>query len=291
MVSIIEKILNNKKIYYLHHTLRTKDGFKNIDKYLGSKLPNNLEEIKINFFKDIYKEKLDQIAKIKLNKAKDYKKLPLSIKNKELTNFSIQFTYNTNKIEGSTLSLKDSYSILEDHITPKKKPLRDIKETEAHQKLFLELFKDKQKINYQNILKWHYKLFKETKNDIAGNIRNYQVGISQSKHKPPLPVELEAELRDFFKWYNKYKDSYHPVILSALIHLRFVEIHPFGDGNGRMSRILMNLVLYNYDYPLFIIDYKNRDSYYNALEKSHTRKDFIPFITWFLNRYLKFIEI
>lgn len=291
MVTIIKKTINNKKkIFYLHHTKRIKNNFKTIDKYLGAEIPKDIENIKVDFFIDIYKEKINKIEILKKNIKNNKKKQPTSIRQKELTNFAIQFTYNTNRIEGNTLNLKDSYKLLKDHITPENKPLRDIKESESHQKLFLEIFKDKQNINLQNILKWHDRLFKETKEDISGKIRNYQVGISQSKYKPPTPIELDIELKEFFRWYNNNKDKYHPVVLSALVHLKFVEIHPFGDGNGRMSRLLMNLVLHNNNYPLFIIDYKNRNSYYNALEKSHLKKDFLPFLGWFVNRYLKFID-
>ena len=294
MVSIIKKTINNKIVYYLHHTLRIKSSFKSKEKYLGHNIPKNITDLKIDFFKDIYKDKFDIIEKLKSSKNLNYNKQPSSIKTKELINFSINFTYNTNRIEGSTLNLKDSYTLLEEGIVPEKKKLKDIKETEAHQKLFLKLFNtinsNNISITYKNILKWHNELFKDTKPDVAGKIRNYQVGISQSKYVPPYPTELEYELDNFFKWYNNHKSKYHPIILSALVHLKFIAIHPFGDGNGRLSRILMNVILFNNKYPLFIIDYNDRHTYYSSLEKSQVNKDDIPFLTWFLNKYIKFIK-
>jgi len=289
MVSVIEKKNGTKKVYYLHMTLRSKKGYKNLDKYLGITLPVDLRTKKLDFFIDSQKEQLDNISE-QISKSNFQKsKLPKTVQENQLFDFAVKFTYNTNRIEGNTLSLKDSYLLLRDQISPPKS-MRDIKETESHQKLFLELIKKNQQITYQNLLNWHYLLFKDTKKDIAGKIRNYQVGISGCKFLPPSPTELSAELTDFFKWYNKQKSSYHPVVLAGLVHLRLVTIHPFGDGNGRITRLLMNIVLSNNNYPLFIIDYKHRKSYYSALEKSQVKDDDSYFLSWFIKSYLVFIK-
>lgn len=289
MVSVIEKKKGTKKAYYLHMTLRSKKGYKNLDKYIGIKLPADLRTQKLDFFFDSQKEQLDNISEIISKSNFQKSKLPKTVQENQLFDFAVKFTYNTNRIEGNTLSLKDSYLLLRDQISPQKS-MRDIKETESHQKLFLELIKKNQQITYQNLLNWHYLLFKDTKKDIAGKIRNYQVGISGCKFLPPSPAELSAELTDFFKWYNKQKSSYHPVILAALVHLKLVTIHPFGDGNGRITRLLMNIVLNNNNYPLFIIDYKHRKNYYSALEKSQTKDDDSYFLSWFIKSYLVFIK-
>lgn len=289
MVSVIEKKNGTKKVYYLHMTLRSKKGYKNLDKYLGITLPVDLRTKKLDFFIDSQKEQLDNISELISKSNFQKSKLPKTVQENQLFDFAVKFTYNTNRIEGNTLSLNDSYLLLRDQISPPKS-MRDIKETESHQKLFLELIKKNQQITYQNLLNWHYLLFKDTKKDIAGKIRNYQVGISGCKFLPPSPTELSAELTDFFKWYNKQKSSYHPVVLAGLVHLRLVTIHPFGDGNGRITRLLMNIVLSNNNYPLFIIDYKHRKSYYSALEKSQTKDDDSYFLSWFIKSYLVFIK-
>lgn len=289
MVSVIEKKTGNSKAYYLHITLRSKNGYKNTDKYIGTKLPDDLREKKLELFISSQKEILEKIDSSVLKYKKNINKLPKSIQDKELLDISIKFTYNTNRIEGNTLSLKESYLLLKDNIAPEK-PIRDIKEIEGHQKLFLKLIKDKQNITYQNLLNWHYELLKETNKDISGKIRNYQVKISGSKFIPPSPAELSAELDSFFKWYNEVKNKTHPVILSGLVHLRLVTIHPFGDGNGRITRLLLNIVLNNNNYPLFIVDYKSRKSYYSALEKSQTKEDDSYFLNWFIKNYFKSIR-
>jgi Fic family protein len=97
-------------------------------------------------------------------------------------------------------------------------------------------------------------------------------------------------LTEFFKWYKKNKDGLHPVELAALVHLKLVTIHPFGDGNGRITRLVMNFVLNRKKYPLFDITYENRNSYYNALQRSQVKKDDKIFLQWFVKRYTKEYE-
>ena len=121
----------------------------------------------------------------------------------------------------------------------------------------------------------------------ARKIRNHQVAISRSKFMPPMPAELDIELKDFFEWYNKNKDKLNPIELAALVHLKFVTIHPFSDGNGRISRLMMNFVLHKYGYPMLDIPYVKRSSYYTALERSQVKKDVSPFLNWFFRRYIQ----
>ena len=137
------------------------------------------------------------------------------------------------------------------------------------------------------ILHWHKKLLGDTKPDIAGKVRRHQVEISGSKFTPPSPVEVDPLLGDFFKWYSRNKGKVHPIELAALTHLKFVTIHPFTDGNGRISRLLMNFVLNKHRYPLLNISYKNRSSYYTALERAQVKKYEAIFVQWFFKRYIK----
>ncbi|MDX1373103.1 MAG: Fic family protein [Nitrososphaeraceae archaeon] len=232
----------------------------------------------------------DSIELIKNNYIKEIKTMPISIKEKSLVLFATRFTYDTQRIEGSTLSLRDTANLLEKGITPKDKPIEDIKEAEAHKKLFYKLLKYKKDLSYSIILKWHKELFEDTKPDIAGNIRKHRVGISGSKFIPPLPVEIYPLLIDFFKWYNQNKNNQeklHPIELAAFVHLKFVTIHPFGDGNGRISRLMMNFVLNKKGYPMFNIPYEGRNSYYNALERSQTKNEWNHFLLWFMKNYIK----
>mgnify|MGYP000140013467 CR=1 FL=1 len=288
MVTIRKKIKGRETYFYLEHAIRKGKKVEKKALYLGKKIPENIEEIKRKFFQQIFKEKWEKILeKIKENYQKELKKMPPSAREKEIETFSIQFTYDTQRIEGSTLTLRETADLLERGIAPKGKPVHDIKEAEAHKKIFLEMLEFKKDLSLSLVLKWHKELFEQTKPDIAGKIRNFQVRISGSKFQPPYPVEIYPMLRDFFKWYQKNKNFLHPVELAGLVHLKFVTIHPFADGNGRISRLMMNFVLNKYQYPLLNISYKDRNSYYNALERSQVKRDEFIFLNWFVKRYIK----
>ena len=288
MVSIKKKKISNKTYHYLQHTYRINGKVHYKEKYIGEKIPNDIEKKKKEFLEEIYQElwyiKFD---KIKNNFKKMQNKMPKSIQDKELVTFAVKFTYSTNRIEGSTLTHRETALLLEKGITPSRRPIEDVEEAKLHRKLFYEMLDYKKNVTIATLLHWHKELFKETKKDKAGQIRDYDVGISGSKYKPPHAIELEILLRDFFDWYNQNKNKMHPVHLAALVHLKFVSIHPFGDGNGRISRLLMNYVLNNNNYPMLIIDYSERNSYYNALEKSQIDKEENSFTIWFFKRYVK----
>jgi len=288
MVSIKKKIIGKKAYYYLEHSYRKNGQVLKKEKYLGTKIPKNIEKLKNDLLLEVYEELwYKKFDKIKDNFKKNQKKMPRSIKEKELETFAIKFTYTTNRIEGSTLTHRETALLLEKGITPANRPIEDIKEAEQHREVFYDMINYDKKITLSTLLHWHKKLFQYTKKDKAGKIRDYDVWISGSRHIPPKPIELGLLLREFFDWYNQSKKKIHPVQLAALAHFKFVSIHPFGDGNGRITRLLMNYVLNNNGYPMLIIDYTQRNSYYTALERSNIKNDESIFTLWFFRRYLK----
>ncbi|MGI0073082.1 MAG: Fic family protein [Nitrosotalea sp.] len=288
MVAIKKKMVKGQTYYYLEHSMREGKKVQKKEIYLGRKIPSNIEEMKKNLLDNIYKEKwYADVDRIKKNISKNQKAMPKSVKEKELGNFAINFTYDTQRIEGSTLTRRETADLLERGIAPKNKPMRDVQEAEAHRDLFFEILKSKKDLSLQEVEEWHWKLFNKTKADIAGKIRKYQVAIRGSKFVPPSPVEVYPMLMEFFQWYNRNKNKLHPVELAALAHLKFVTIHPFGDGNGRISRLVMNFVLNRKKYPMLDIPYEGRNSYYNALERSQVKKEDRIFLQWFVKRYIK----
>lgn len=288
MVAIKKKMVKGQTYYYLEHSLREGKKVQKKEIYLGRKIPSNIEEMKRNLLDNIYKEKwYADVDRIKKNISKNQKTMPKSVKEKELENFAINFTYDTQRIEGSTLTRRETTDLLERGIAPKNKPMRDAQEAEAHRDLFFEILKSEKDLSLQEVEEWHWKLFNKTKADIAGKIRKYQVAIRGSKFVPPSPVEVYPMLMEFFHWYNRNKNKLHPVELAALAHLKFVTIHPFGDGNGRISRLVMNFILNKKKYPMLDIPYEGRNSYYNALERSQVRKEDRIFLQWFVKRYIK----
>jgi len=288
MVVIKKKKMKNQSYYYLEHSIREGKNVKKKEIYLGKKIPKNIEQLKKKFLDDIYKERwYADVDRIKQRFSKEYHAMPKSAREKQLQNFAISFTYDTQRIEGSTLTLRETADLLEKGITPKNRPIRDVKEAEAHRDLFNEILNLKKDLSLQTVLEWHWKLFSLTKADIAGKIRKHQVAISGSRFMPPSPVEVYPLLTEFFKWYKKSKHILHPIELAAISHLKFVTIHPFADGNGRISRLIMNFILYKNDYPMLDIKYEGRNSYYNALEKSHLKKEDTIFLQWFVKKHIK----
>jgi Fic family protein len=288
MVSVKKKIINGNTYYYLEQSFRKNGTIKKKEKYLGPTLPKNIEKIKEEFQKEFYQETwFNRFDIIKEQFIKEKRNIPLSLEKKQTEQFATTFTYHTNRIEGSTITLRETADLLERGISPSQRPIEDIKETEAHKKVFTDMLAYKKEIALPTVLYWHKQLFQDTKPDTAGKIRQHPVGISGSKFLPPYPIELDFLLRDFFDWYHENKKTLHPVWLAGLTHLKFVTIHPFADGNGRLSRLLMNYVLHKNGYPMLIIPYSQRKSYYTALERSQLKKDENIFILWFFKRYLK----
>lgn len=276
-MKIIRKKKGTKTYYYLRYNLRKKDKVTTKEKYLGNEIPKNIEEIKSSFKKEIQTDLNKKIELIRKNFQQEWKRIPLSAKEKELEEISIAFTYNTNAIEGSTITLEEAREIIHDKISPNK-PLRDVRETELHSKVFLEMLKNNENITKELFLKEHKNIFNDTKSDIAGKFRDYLVRVGP--HIAPDWQDVEALMKDFFKFIQENKKM-NTVELSARIHYKFEKIHPFGDGNGRIGRLLMNHILWRNGYPMLIIEYQKRKSYYKALQKDEDN-----FVSYFIRKYL-----
>lgn len=288
MVIVKKKVLKGQTYYYLEHSIRVNGRVRPKIIYLGRKIPKDIDEIKKRFLDDISSKTWQtDVEKIRQNYSQNQRAMPKSVKEKELEIFTINFTYDTQRIEGSTLTRKETADLLEKGIAPKNKPMMDAQEAQAHRDLFLKILKSRKDLSLQEITDWHWELFNKTKLDMAGKIRKYQVAIRGSKFMPPPPVEVYPMLAEFFKWYGNNKNKLHPIELAALTHLKFVTIHPFGDGNGRISRLIMNFILSKKKYPMLDIPYEKRNSYYNALERSQIKKEDRIFLQWFIKRYIK----
>jgi len=288
---IAEEVKNGKKYYYIEHSYRKEGKIIKPRKYLGKKIPDNIEILKKEFMNDTNEKRwYSKLKTIKNNFSKEFNQFPKSAKEKYYRNFMIKFTYNTNKIEGSTLTLKETSRIIEDQLAPKNKPIKDIREVERHTIVYKAMLKEKRDLSHKLVLKWHKDLFTEIDNEISGNLRKHPVGIAGSKFEPPQANELDYLLRRFFLWYNNKKTKTNPVELAALAHLKFVTIHPFSDGNGRISRLIMNFVLYKNHYPMLDIEYSKRDNYYTALERSQIIENEEIFVQYLIRKYLKTYE-
>ena len=278
-MGIIKRKKGRKEYYYLKHSKRINGKVITKEVYLGEEIPSNIEEIKLKFYEESQKELKNKLELIKKNFQVEWKKYPNSIKEKLKEDISIAFTYNSNAIEGSTITLDEAREIIHDKISPNK-PLRDVKETESHSKVFLEMLSKKEKISSKTILSWHKEIFSSTKSDISGVYRDYLVKIGN--YLAPDWQDVEKLMNDLIKFINDKKNqNINPVEFCARVHFKFEKIHPFGDGNGRIGRLLMNYILWHKNYPMLIIEYKKRKSYYKALNKSEDE-----FVRYFIRRYL-----
>ncbi len=274
---LLKRKSGSKEYWYLQHSFRKKGKVVTKEKYLGEKIPEDIEKIKEAFKKEVKHDVYNKLEIIKKNFQAEWGKIPESARKRELEEISIAFTYNTNAIEGSTITLDEVREIIQDKIAPNK-PLRDVRETEAHSKVFLEMLKRKERVTNELILKWHKEVFGETKPDIAGEYRDYLVRVGS--YLAPDWQEVERMMNELIAFIEKGR-KVNPVELAARSHDKFEKIHPFGDGNGRVGRLLMNYILWHSGYPMLIIEYKKRKSYYKALQKDEE-----GFCSYFIRRYL-----
>lgn len=273
------RIVKRNKYLYLQHSFRKNNKVITKEKYVGKKIPRNLDKIRRSFLsKCLVLQYKPSLEKIKTSFQEEWRKYPKSQKEKIIEQLAIIFTYNTNAIEGSTITLDETRELLEHHIAPNK-PLRDIKESENHYSIFKQMLYKKERLNNKLILKWHKELFKETKPDIAGSFRKYDVRVGP--HIAPEWNKVKPLMNFFINFYNKSKNL-NQVELAARTHYIFETIHPFGDGNGRIGRLIMNYIMWHSKYPMLIIEYKKRISYYKALQKGED-----GFTSYFIRTYLK----
>lgn len=207
---------------------------------------------------------------------------------------NLEWTYNSNGIEGNTLTLRETQIVLEG-ITVGGKSIKEHLEAINHEKAILylnDLVKDNNPITEWNIKSIHSLILKDIDNENAGRYRKENVTIKGAIHISPDYLKVPEQMEKLILNYENWND-FHPIIQAALLHGELVKIHPFIDGNGRTSRLLMNLVLMSYGYNPVIIKKDNRLEYYETLDKAHTTGDYTDFIKLItkleiemLNKYL-----
>ena len=192
---------------------------------------------------------------------------------------NLEWTYNSNGIEGNTLTLRETQVVLEG-ITVGGKSIKEHLEAINHEKAILylnDLLKENNPITEWNIKGIHQLVLKDIDDENAGRYRRENVTIKGATHIPPdylkVPELMEKLVLNYENWNN-----FHPIIQAALLHGELVKIHPFVDGNGRTSRLLMNLDLMNHGYNPVIVKKEDRLEYYEALDKAHTTGDYTDFV-------------
>jgi Fic family protein len=204
----------------------------------------------------------------------------------------IEFLYESNRIEGNTLTLRETQLVVNEGITISGKTMREHLEAINHKEaiLFVEDIVN-QKVDFTEyfLKQIHASVLYGIDRDNAGQYRRVPVMIAGSKHLPPHPYLIQGLMDDYFLFYQSNKNTLHTVVLAAEMHERLVTIHPFIDGNGRTSRLIMNLFLLQQGFPLAIIggDYDSRMAYYDALEKISVEQDKSSFILLIAKKVLE----
>lgn len=198
--------------------------------------------------------------------------------------FHTSYTYESNRIEGNTLTLQETFLVVSHGITIGGKSMREHLEAINHAEAILlleELVQQKTPLNRYVLLQLHGLILRNIDRDNAGIYRKVPVRISGSSHIPPEPWQLDALMDEYFEQYPQLRKQLHPVLLAAEMHERLVSIHPFIDGNGRTSRLVMNLVLLQNGYTIANLkgDLNSRMAYYQALEAVRTENSKLPFYT------------
>ena len=196
--------------------------------------------------------------------------------------YRVGLTYTSNALEGNSLTESETKVIIEDGLTIEGKPLRDVYEAVGHAQAYDYLYDLSHQVplSEEIICHLHQLFYQQIEPLKAGKYRQVPVFISGSQYAVAPVAEIGKRMAQLLQWYNNNEGKLHPVVLAAELHKRFVFIHPFVDGNGRMARLLMNLSLMRNDYNIAIIPAITHSEYIYSLEKAHTDEQvFVDFIT------------
>lgn len=281
----------SKTYYYITKNFRISGNkWKKLRRYVGDKPPSKeqtkkaaagiesdaLEKgmlKKIQRWKYLSDEEAEKLQDLKEVFNKWYGKLNEVGKKKYEEDFVVRFTYNTNAIEGNRLSLRETSMILTENIIPAGATPNDYNEAINSKDCYEYMKKYHGEFNQRFLLKIHRLLTKNTKCKIVGDYRDHDVRITGSAWIPPSHRHVKQEMKKVFQWYYAAKKTLHPIELGTVLHNKLVRIHPFSDGNGRTSRVIMNWILMKMGFPLFFVELRDKIGYYEAIEEGDKGND------------------
>ncbi len=228
-----------------------------------------------------WKNDITDTQKLQLNIERLYHKKALIQSNRPLSagvlqkiqeSLSIEWTYNSNSIEGNTLSLRETQMVLQEGITIKGKSLREHFEAHNHKKAINYLYKlvtNDYVLRAIDVLSLHDLVLQNIEDEFAGRLRNGGVRIVGANFIPPNANKVSDLLDELIEFINTNPLQLNDVLLATVFHHRLVWIHPFFDGNGRTARLAMNLLLMRSGFPPAIILKNDRKKYYEALNQAN----------------------
>jgi Fic family protein len=225
---------------------------------------------------DLYKLEIDKLRPFEGNLLKEIRAY-----------YRIGLTWSSNALEGNTLTESETKVLLDDGLTVGGKPLRDTFEALGHAEAYdfmFTLLRGRQ-ITEADTLTMHWMFYKNIDPGTAGRYRDRLVFITGSKYPVCKPGRIFGQMDELFAWAASERSKFHPVEFAAQLHKRFVFIHPFVDGNGQLSRLLMNTALIQDGYLPAVIPPVLRQEYISLLERAH--KDDRPFMDFIAERVLE----
>lgn len=236
----------------------------------GSKSMENLEKV------DLYQKTINELRPFEgemLKQIKDF--------------YRIGLTWTSNALEGNSLTQSETKVLIEDGLTVGGRPLRDVFEAVDHAKAYDYMFTliENKEITEENILYLHKLFYQNIDQEFAGKYRDIPVFISGSNYPVAKAENIQNEMNDLCKWIKVDRDEYHPLEFAALVHKKFVFIHPFKGGNGRVARLLMNTALIQEGYLPVLIPPILSNEYISLLEKAHENDS--PFVDFIIDRELE----
>jgi Fic family protein len=232
----------------------------------------------------------DILSRVDANKARidAYRPMQEPLLSELRAYYRVGLTWSSNALEGNSLTESETKLVLEEGLTVAGKSLREYYEATGHAKAYdamWSMVNAAKPLTEADIRLLHGLFYAQVDEAAAGAYRLRRVFITGSRFTPPAPERLPGEMSGFIRWLEAAEKALHPVELAAQVHKRFVFIHPFIDGNGRVARLLMNLCLLRHEYTLAIVPPVLRAEYIQLLEKAHI--DDAPFAEFIADRVLE----
>lgn len=291
--------------YYLSHSFREGEKVQKIRVYLGSNISNDVLNQRQTKARELLTQQLNSFKIIRsplqykfskreeeiVNKLKRHARLKvMHLSEKDWDRFTGLFTYNTNAIEGNTITQEEVFHILEENKWPFSKPKEDISEIYGVVEAIRYIRKIREHISLDLMKNLHRIIFANSKS-FAGEFRKKgtEVGIKDGLgnivHLGAPSHRIVTLLTELVKWYNQNKKKLPAIVLAAVVHNQFEYIHPFEDGNGRVGRLLMNNILIKNHMPPVNIQLERRKEYYETLRIFQRSGDMKPTIELILKEY------
>ena len=296
---------NGHKKFYLAHSFRVSGSVKKIRVYIGADLsPEELKLQRKNAEAELKKRIKEKqsigdpfITALLPSELQELKTLTangelrvLHLSELDWSRFKEAFTYDTNAIEGSRVEAKEVVDILRKREWPEDKSKEDISETYGVAEAVDYIRTTKEHVSLKLVKELHRIIFRNSK-PFAGKFREAGVevvvkdALGNIVHVGAPSTQIKKRLKELARWYNQNKQKYPPLVLAAVVHNQFENIHPFQDGNGRVGRLLLNNILLKHNMPPLNIELRNRTQYYVALQAYGKAHNIRPTLELMLKEY------